>query len=96
MPIFCVQYRKVPVSSLFLASMNSSRSDFDTQFVLLSVTKKFLLRLKSINGVSRKFEGCMKFKGCLKKVFSNFNPKSRHAKRLFLSGNRNLASEMSR
>ena len=52
----------------FLAAMSSSRSDVVTKFVcpcfgvsvpfFLLVSLKFLLVLKSFNGVSRQFKGC--------------------------------------
>ena len=59
----------------FLAVMSSSRSDVVTKCVLLSVcvsvhvsfffllvSFKILLVLKSFNGVSRQFKGCLKLK----------------------------------
>ena len=63
-------------SSLFLAAMSSSRSDVVTKFVrvfvrpslFFLVSLKFLLVLKSFNGVSRQFKGCLKFKGSIKDV----------------------------
>ena len=68
----------------FLAAMSSSRSDVVTQsvrsFVFLSVrplffllvSLKFLLVLKSFNGVSRQFKECLKFNGSLKAVSRKF------------------------
>ena len=68
----------------FLAAMSSSRSDVVTQFVcvfvcvfvrplfFLLVSLKFLLVLKSFNGVSRLFKGCLKFKGSFKDVSRKF------------------------
>ena len=70
--------------SAFLAAMSSSRSDVVTQcfrscfrscvpFFSFSVFGV----LKSFNGVSRKFKGCLKFQGCFKAVLrvftGNFN-----------------------
>ena len=55
----------------FLAAMSSSRSDMVTQSVrpsVLLVSLEFFLILKSSNGVSRKFKGCLKFQGCFKEV----------------------------
>ena len=61
-----------PLILIFLAAMSSSRSDVVTQsdcsflfpFVrtlfFLLVSLKFLLVLKSFNGVSRKIEGCLR------------------------------------
>ena len=70
---------------VFLAAMSSSRSDVVTQFVrsfvrsfvfpslfFLLVSLKFLLVLKSFNGVSRKLKGRMKFQVCFKKVSRMF------------------------
>ena len=37
-------------------------------FVRSAPTKEFFLSLKSFNGVSRKFKGCLKFEGCFKEV----------------------------
>ena len=63
--------------------MSSSSSDFVTQSVclfvrpfvrpsvvifFLLVSLKFFLVLKSFNGVSRKFKGCLKFEGGFKEV----------------------------
>ena len=67
-------------NSRFLAAMSSSRSDVVTQFVcssvcplfFLLVSLKFLLVLKSFNGVSRLFKGCLKFKGSFKDVSKKF------------------------
>ena len=63
--------------------MSSSRSDVVTKFVcscvcvfvcpslfFLLVSLKFLLVLKSFNGVSRLFKGCLKFKGSFKDILS--------------------------
>ena len=73
---------------IFLAAMSSSRSDVVTQFVFpcfcvfvrplffLLVSLKFLLVLKSFNGVSRQFKGCLKFIGGFKDV-SSFKGSSR-------------------
>ena len=65
MPSICVD-------NLFLAAMNSSRSDVVTHFIRLSVTKEFFQSLKSFNGVSRVFKGCLKFKGSFKDVSRQF------------------------
>ena len=62
----------------FLAAMSSSRSDVVTQcvrpFVLLFllVSLKFLLVLKSFNGVSSLFKGYLEFKGSFKDVLRKF------------------------
>ena len=65
----------------FLAAMSSSRSDVVTQFVRVSVrpspffllvSLKFLLVLKSFNGVSRQFKECLKFNGSFKAVSRKF------------------------
>ena len=66
----------------FLAAMSSSRSDVVTQFVFpsvrssvpffLLVSLKFLLLLKSFNGVSRQFKECLKFNGSFKAVSRKF------------------------
>ena len=64
---------------MFLAAMSSSRSDIVTQFVrpsvhvsvpfiFILVSLKFLLVLKSFNGVSRLSKVCLKFKGSFKDV----------------------------
>ena len=63
---------------MFLAAMSSSRSDVVTKCVrscvrssvpfFLLVSLKFLLVLKSFNGVSRQFKGCLKIKGSFKDV----------------------------
>ena len=39
---------------------------FSLFFLLLSL--EFYLVLNSFNGVSRKFQGCLKFQGCIKEV----------------------------
>ena len=70
---------------LFLAAMSSTRSDIVTQCVrlfvcvsmcvslcLLFVSLKFLLVLKSFNGVSRLFKGYLEFKGSFKNVSRKF------------------------
>ena len=64
---------------LFLAAMSSSRSDVVTQFVsssvpffFLLVSLKFLLVLKSFNGVSRQFKECLNFNESFKKVLRVF------------------------
>ena len=72
----------------FLAAMSSSRSDVVTQSVrsfvfpfvfpsvrplfFLLVSLKFLLVLKSFNGVSRQFKECLKFNGSFKAVSRKF------------------------
>ena len=68
----------------FLAAMSSSRSDVVTQFVcvcfrvfvrplfFLLVSLKFLLVLKSFNGVSKQFKQCLKFNGSFKAVSRKF------------------------
>ena len=67
--------------AVFLAVMSSSRSDVVTQFVFPSVRSspffsfgvfKVFQVLKGLNGVSRKFEGCLKFKGRFKNVSRKF------------------------
>ena len=40
--------------------------------MFLLVSLKFLLFLKSFNGVSRQFKGCLKIKGSFKSVSSKF------------------------
>ena len=57
--------------------MISSRSNIVTQFVrpspfFLLVSLKLFLVLKSVNGVSIKFKGCLKFKRCFKEVSRMF------------------------
>ena len=64
--------------------MSSSRSDVVTQSVrlfvfpfvrplfFLLVSLKFLLVLKSFNGVSRQFKECLKFNGSFKEVLRVF------------------------
>ena len=63
------------LSPRFLAAMSSSRSDVVTQFVFACVRVFvpffffwFLLDLKSFNGVSRLFKGCLKLRGSFKGV----------------------------
>ena len=71
----------------FLAAMSNSRSDVVTQFVFscfrvsvflsvpfffLLVSLKFLLVLKSFNGVSKQFKQCLKFNGSFKAVSRKF------------------------
>ena len=65
-----------------LAEMSSSRSDIVTQSVhssvrpslfFLLVSLKFLLVLKSFNGVSRLFKGYLKFTESLKDVSRKFS-----------------------
>ena len=61
---------------VIFAAMSSSRSDVVTKsirvfvcpFFFLLVSLKFLLVLKSFNGVSRQFKGCLKIKGSFKDV----------------------------
>ena len=68
----------------FLAAMSSSRSDVVTQFVrscfrsfvrplfFLLLSLKFLLVLKSVNGVSMQFKECLKFNESFKAVSRKF------------------------
>ena len=65
----------------FLAAMSSSRSDVVTQCVRVSVCMfaapfflvvSFSLVLKSFNGVSRMFKGCLKFIGSFKNISKKF------------------------
>ena len=70
------------VKCSFLAAMSSSRSDVVTHsvspFVRLSVRNQGVFsKLKSFNGVSRKFKGCLKFKGRFKNVSGCFKEVSR-------------------
>ena len=44
---------------------------------------KFLLVLKSINGVSRLFKGCLKCKGCFKEVLRVFTESFKGVSRKF-------------
>ena len=69
------------LGSAFLAAMSSSRSDVVTKSVcscvrpslfFLLVSLKFLLVLKSFNGVSRLFKGYLEFKGSIKDVLRKF------------------------
>ena len=60
------------LNGYFLAAMSSSRSD--VPFFLL-VSLKFLLVLKSFNGVSRLFTGCLTFS--FNGVFGSFKEVSR-------------------
>ena len=69
------RFSQKPKFVLFLAAMSSSRSDVVTKFVrlyvrlsifFLLVSLKFLLVLKSFNGVSRQFKECLKFNGSFK------------------------------
>ena len=68
----------------FLAASSSSRSDVVTQFVRVSVflsvrplffllvSLKFLLVLKSFNGIFRQFKEYLKFNGSFKAVSRKF------------------------
>ena len=80
----------------FLAAMSSTRSDIVTQCVrlfvcvsmcvslcLLFVYLKFLLVLKSFNGVSRQFKGCLKFSGSFKDVSRKFQGCFKQISRVF-------------
>ena len=78
------------VKMLFLAAVSSSRSDVVTYFVSpsvrSSVTKEFFLSLKSFNGVSMVFKGCLKlkkFQGCFKKVLRVFTESFKVVSRKF-------------
>ena len=72
--------------------MSSSRSDVVTQSVcpcvcsslfFLLVSLKFLLVLKSFNGVSRQFKECLKFNGSFKAVSTMFKGCFNEVSRVF-------------
>ena len=81
--VLCETHSSYDRYNNLLAAMSSSRRDVVTQFVrlcfppsvcffFLLVSLKFLLGLKSFNGVSRQFKECLKFNGSLKAVSRKF------------------------
>ena len=57
---------------MFLEGINVVYSSVRVSLFFLLVSLKFLLVLKSFNGVSRLFKECLKFKGSIKDVSRKF------------------------